>query len=157
MVRAIPSRGTSDFRIRFRQDGLLREVANPPLNIATRLVARLKVMSRMNIAERRVPQDGHIKLKLRRTRDIDFRINTLPCLYGEKVVLRILDSTSAKMGIDALGFEPEQRDLFLAAIKKPYGMILVTGAVITNSPKTAGPCGFERATPCSTRERRRRD
>jgi len=122
------------FRIRFRQDGLLREVANPPLNIATRLVARLKVMSRMNIAERRVPQDGRIKLKLSRTRDIDFRVNTLPCLHGEKVVLRILDSTSAQVGIDALGFEPEQRDLFLAAIKKPYGMILVTGP--TGSGKT---------------------
>jgi len=122
------------FRIRFRQDGLLREVANPPLNIAARLVARLKVMSRMNIAERRVPQDGRIKLKLSRTRDIDFRVNTLPCLHGEKVVLRILDSTSAQVGIDALGFEPEQRDLFLAAIKKPYGMILVTGP--TGSGKT---------------------
>ena len=122
------------FRIRFRQDGLLREVANPPLNIAGRLVARLKVMSRMNIAERRVPQDGRIKLKLSRTRDIDFRVNTLPCLYGEKVVLRILDSSSAQVGIDALGFEPEQRDAFLAAIAKPYGMILVTGP--TGSGKT---------------------
>ncbi len=122
------------FRIRFRQDGLLREVANPPLNIAGRLVARLKVMSRMNIAERRVPQDGRIKLKLSRTRDIDFRVNTLPCLYGEKVVLRILDSSSAQVGIDALGFEPEQRDAFLSAIAKPYGMILVTGP--TGSGKT---------------------
>jgi type IV pilus assembly protein PilB len=122
------------FRIRFRQDGLLREVANPPLNIAVRLVARLKVMSRMNIAERRVPQDGRIKLKLSRTRDIDFRVNTLPTLYGEKVVLRILDSTSAQVGIDALGFEPEQREAFLAAISKPYGMILVTGP--TGSGKT---------------------
>ena len=122
------------FRIRFRQDGLLREVANPPLNIATRLVARLKVMSRMNIAERRVPQDGRIKLKLSRTRDIDFRVNTLPTLYGEKVVLRILDSTSAQVGIDSLGFEPEQRDAFLQAISKPYGMILVTGP--TGSGKT---------------------
>jgi type IV pilus assembly protein PilB len=122
------------FRIRFRQDGLLREVANPPLNIAGRLVARLKVMSRMNIAERRVPQDGRIKLKLSRTRDIDFRVNTLPCLHGEKVVLRILDSSSAQVGIDALGFEPEQRDAFLSAIAKPYGMILVTGP--TGSGKT---------------------
>ncbi|HYN78326.1 MAG TPA: type IV-A pilus assembly ATPase PilB [Lamprocystis sp. (in: g-proteobacteria)] len=122
------------FRIRFRQDGLLREVANPPLNIAARLVARLKVMSRMNIAERRIPQDGRIKLKLSRTRDIDFRVNTMPCLYGEKVVLRILDSSSAQVGIDALGFEPEQRDAFLSAIAKPYGMILVTGP--TGSGKT---------------------
>jgi type IV pilus assembly protein PilB len=122
------------FRIRFRQDGLLREVASPPVNIATRLVARLKVMSRMNIAERRVPQDGRIKLKLSRSRDIDFRVNTLPCLHGEKVVLRILDSTSAQVGIDALGFEPEQRDAFLSCIAKPYGMILVTGP--TGSGKT---------------------
>jgi len=122
------------FRVRFRQDGLLREVANPPLTIASRLVARIKVMSRMNIAERRVPQDGRIKLKLSRTRHIDFRVNTLPTLYGEKVVLRILDSASAQVGIDALGFEPEQRDAFLAAISKPYGMILVTGP--TGSGKT---------------------
>ena len=122
------------FRVRFRLDGLLREVANPPVNIATRLVARLKVMSRMNIAERRVPQDGRIKLKLSRTRDIDFRVNTLPTLYGEKVVLRILDSSAAQVGIEALGFEPEQRDAFLAAIGKPYGMILVTGP--TGSGKT---------------------
>jgi type IV pilus assembly protein PilB len=123
-----------NFRIRFRQDGILREVANPPVNIASRLVARLKVMSRMNIAERRVPQDGRIKLKLSRSRDIDFRANTLPTLYGEKVVLRILDSSSAQVGIDALGFEPEQRDAFLSAIAKPYGMILVTGP--TGSGKT---------------------
>ena len=122
------------FRIRFRQDGLLREVANPPLNIASRLTSRLKVMSRMNIAERRVPQDGRIKLKLSRNRDIDFRVNTLPTIYGEKIVLRILDSSSAQVGIDALGFEPEQRDAFLNAIKKPYGMILVTGP--TGSGKT---------------------
>ncbi len=122
------------FRIRFRQDGMLREVANPPLNIAGRLVSRLKVMSRMNIAERRVPQDGRIKLKLSRNRDIDFRVNTLPTLYGEKVVLRILDSSAAQVGIDALGFEPEQRENFLKAIHKPYGMILVTGP--TGSGKT---------------------
>ena len=95
------------FRVRFRQDGMLREVANPPLNISGRLVARLKVMSRMNIAERRVPQDGRIKLKLSRTRDIDFRVNTLPTLYGEKVVLRILDSSAAKVGIDQLGMDPK--------------------------------------------------
>jgi len=122
------------FRIRFRQDGMLQEVASPPLNLANRLVSRLKVMSRMNIAERRVPQDGRIKLKLSRSRDIDFRVNTLPTLYGEKVVLRILDSSSAQVGIDALGFEPEQRETFLKAIQKPYGMILVTGP--TGSGKT---------------------
>jgi type IV pilus assembly protein PilB len=97
------------FRIRFRQDGMLREVANPPVNIAARLVARLKVMSRMNIAERRVPQDGRIKLKLSRNRDIDFRVNTLPTLYGEKVVLRILDASAALVGVDQLGFEPSRR------------------------------------------------
>lgn len=122
------------FRIRFRQDGLLREVANPPLNLANRLTSRLKVMSRMNIAERRVPQDGRIKLKLSRNRDIDFRVNTLPTLHGEKIVLRILDSSSAQVGIEALGFEPEQEAEFLNAIKKPYGMVLVTGP--TGSGKT---------------------
>jgi type IV pilus assembly protein PilB len=122
------------FRIRFRQDGILREVASPPLNTAGRLTARLKVMSRMNIAERRVPQDGRIRLKLSRSRDIDFRVNTLPTVYGEKVVLRILDSSSAQVGIEALGFEAEQREDFLNAIKKPYGMILVTGP--TGSGKT---------------------
>jgi type IV pilus assembly protein PilB len=122
------------FRVRYRQDGMLREVAFPPVNIAARLVARLKVMSRMNIAERRVPQDGRIKLKLSRSRDIDFRVNTLPTLYGEKVVLRILDSSSAQVGIENLGFEIEQREAFMRAIAKPYGMILVTGP--TGSGKT---------------------
>jgi type IV pilus assembly protein PilB len=122
------------FRIRYRQDGMLREVANPPLTISSRLIARLKVMSRMNIAERRVPQDGRIKLKISRTRDIDFRVNTLPTLYGEKVVLRILDSGTAQVGIDQLGMEPEQKKAFLECIKKPYGMILVTGP--TGSGKT---------------------
>ncbi|TCT22231.1 type IV-A pilus assembly ATPase PilB [Thiobaca trueperi] len=122
------------YRIRFRQDGMLREVASPPLNLANRLTSRLKVMSRMNIAERRVPQDGRIKLKLSRNRDIDFRVNTLPTVYGEKIVLRILDSSSAQVGIEALGFEVEQREAFLGAIKKPYGMILVTGP--TGSGKT---------------------
>jgi type IV pilus assembly protein PilB len=122
------------FRIRYRQDGMLREVASPPINISPRLIARIKVMSRMNIAERRVPQDGRIKMMLSRNRSIDFRVNTCPTLYGEKIVLRILDPTSAQIGIDALGFEPHQRDLFEAAIKKPYGMILVTGP--TGSGKT---------------------
>lgn len=121
-------------RIRFRQDGLLREVSNPPVNIAARLVARLKVMSRMNIAELRVPQDGRIKLKVGRDREIDFRVSTLPTLYGEKVVLRILDAAADLVGIDHLGFEPEQKSVFLSAIQKPYGMILVTGP--TGSGKT---------------------
>jgi type IV pilus assembly protein PilB len=122
------------FRIRFRQDGILSDVANPPVNIASRMVARLKVMSRMNIAERRIPQDGRIKLKLSRNRDIDFRVNTLPTLYGEKVVLRILESGAGMVGIDQLGFEEEQKAAFLNAIRKPYGMILVTGP--TGSGKT---------------------
>ena len=122
------------FRVRLRQDGILHEVASPPINIASRLIARIKVMSRMNIAERRVPQDGRIKMKLSRNRAIDFRVNTCPTLYGEKVVLRILDPTSAQLGIEALGFEPEQKRLFESAIKKPYGMILVTGP--TGSGKT---------------------
>lgn len=137
------NRGASDihfepyektFRVRLRQDGILHEIASPPVNIASRLTARIKVMSRMNIAERRVPQDGRIKMKLSRNRAIDFRVNTCPTLYGEKVVLRILDPTSAQLGIEALGFEPEQQRLFETAIKKPYGMILVTGP--TGSGKT---------------------
>ena len=121
-------------RVRFRQDGLLQEIASPPVTIANRLVARLKVMSRMNIAERRVPQDGRIKLKLGRSRDIDFRVNTLPTLHGEKVVLRILDASAALVGIDQLGLDPPQKAAFLSAIQKPYGMILVTGP--TGSGKT---------------------
>jgi type IV pilus assembly protein PilB len=123
-----------NFRIRYRQDGMLHEIAAPPINIAPRLTARLKVMSRMNIAERRVPQDGRIKMMLSKNRSIDFRVNTCPTLYGEKVVLRILDPTSAQIGIEALGFEEEQRKVFEKAISKPYGMILVTGP--TGSGKT---------------------
>ncbi|MBW9263501.1 MAG: type IV-A pilus assembly ATPase PilB [Candidatus Thiodiazotropha sp. (ex. Lucinisca nassula)] len=122
------------YRIRYRQDGMLHEVANPPSNLANRLSTRLKVMSRLNIAERRVPQDGRIKMKLSKSRAIDFRVNTCPTLYGEKIVLRILDPTSAQLGIEALGFEEEQRTAFLEAISKPYGMILVTGP--TGSGKT---------------------
>ncbi|MCG7939314.1 MAG: type IV-A pilus assembly ATPase PilB [Candidatus Thiodiazotropha lotti] len=122
------------YRIRYRQDGMLHEVANPPSNLASRLSTRLKVMSRLNIAERRVPQDGRIKMKLSKSRAIDFRVNTCPTLYGEKIVLRILDPTSAQLGIEALGFEEEQQTAFLEAINKPYGMILVTGP--TGSGKT---------------------
>ena len=123
-----------EFRVRFRHDGVLHEVTNPPRSLAMRIVARLKVMSRMNIAERRVPQDGRIKMQLSKNRSIDFRVNTLPTLYGEKVVLRILDSSSATLGVDVLGFEEDQKKLYMDAIKKPYGMVLVTGP--TGSGKT---------------------
>jgi type IV pilus assembly protein PilB len=122
------------YRIRYRQDGMLREVAAPPSNLANRLSSRIKVMSRMNIAEKRVPQDGRIKMQLSKSRAIDFRVNTCPTLYGEKIVLRILDPTSAQLGIEALGFDEAQRKVFLNAINKPYGMILVTGP--TGSGKT---------------------
>ncbi|MBT9098486.1 type IV-A pilus assembly ATPase PilB [Methylovulum psychrotolerans] len=123
-----------NFRIRFRQDGMLYAIASPPVNISTRIISRVKVMSRMDIAERRVPQDGRIKLLLSKTRAIDFRVNTCPTLFGEKVVLRILDPTAAQLGIEKLGFEPEQQQLFLKAIHKPYGLVLVTGP--TGSGKT---------------------
>ena len=122
------------YRIRFRTDGILKEAARPPVNLAGKLAARLKVMSRMDISERRIPQDGRIKLKLSKTRAIDFRVNTLPTLFGEKVVLRILDPDSAKLGIDALGYEDDQKQLFLGALDQPQGMILVTGP--TGSGKT---------------------
>jgi len=123
-----------EFRVRYRNDGVLHEITSPPRSLAMRIIARLKVMSRMDIAERRVPQDGRIKMNLSRNRSIDFRVNTLPTLYGEKVVLRILDGSAAQIGIDALGFEPEQQEIFTAAINKPYGMVLVTGP--TGSGKT---------------------
>jgi len=122
------------YRVRFRTDGILEEVVKPPVNLAGRLAARLKVMSQMDISERRVPQDGRIKMKLSKNRAIDFRVNTLPLLFGEKVVLRILDPTSAQMGIDMLGYEPGQKDLFMHALEQPQGMILVTGP--TGSGKT---------------------
>jgi type IV pilus assembly protein PilB len=121
-------------RVRYRIDGVLQEVAKPPLAMSHRLIARMKVMSRMDISERRVPQDGRIKMKLSRNRAIDFRVNTCPTLFGEKVVLRILDPSSAQMGIDHLGYEPKQKDLYMGALQKPYGMILVTGP--TGSGKT---------------------
>lgn len=122
------------YRVRFRTDGILEEMAKPPTALATRLAARLKVMSQMDISERRVPQDGRIKLKITKTRAIDFRVNTLPTLFGEKIVLRILDPSSAKLGIDALGYEDDQKKLFMEALDQPQGMILVTGP--TGSGKT---------------------
>jgi len=122
------------YRVRFRQDGILKTVSKPPINIASKLSARLKVMSRLDISERRVPQDGRIKLKISKTRAIDFRVNTCPTLFGEKIVLRILDPESAKMGIEALGYDEDQKQMYLDALHKPQGMILVTGP--TGSGKT---------------------
>ncbi len=122
------------FRIRFRGDGMLFEYDRKPLAICGRLVSRIKVMSKLDIAERRVPQDGRIKLKLSKTKAIDFRINTCPTLFGEKVCMRILDPSSAQIGIEKLGFEPIQQELFIRAINRPYGMVLVTGP--TGSGKT---------------------
>jgi len=122
------------YRIRFRCDGILREIQKPPVNLATRMAARLKVMSQMDISERRLPQDGRIKMKISSRRAIDFRVNSLPTLFGEKIVLRILDPSSAKLGIDALGYEDEQKTLYLEALHQPQGMILVTGP--TGSGKT---------------------
>ena len=123
-----------DYRVRFRTDGILREVVKPPRNVAPRLAVRLKVMAQMDISERRVPQDGRIQMKLSKKRAIDFRVNSLPTMYGEKIVLRILDPTSAQIGIDALGYEEDQQALYVEALKKPQGMILVTGP--TGSGKT---------------------
>lgn len=122
------------YRIRFRQDGILREIAHPPTNLSPRLSARLKVMSRLDISERRVPQDGRFKMKISKNRAIDFRVSTCPTLFGEKVVMRILDPSSASLGIEHLGYEDEQRRLFMEAIEKPQGMVLVTGP--TGSGKT---------------------
>ena len=137
------NRGASDihfepyekiYRVRFRQDGILDEVYKPPVSMAPRMAARLKIMAQMDIAERRVPQDGRLKLYLTKQRAIDFRVNTLPTMWGEKVVMRLLDPASAQMGIEALGYEDHQKELFLKAIHKPQGMVLVTGP--TGSGKT---------------------
>ncbi len=142
MLDAI-KRGASDihfepyektYRVRTRLDGVLKQVASPPLALSNKVTARLKVMSRLDIAERRVPQDGRIKLRLSKNRAIDFRVNSCPTLFGEKVVLRILDPTTTKLGIEVLGYEDFQRKLYLDALAKPYGMILVTGP--TGSGKT---------------------
>jgi type IV pilus assembly protein PilB len=124
----------NSFRIRFRHDGILHEIATPPANLAARIVARIKVMSRMNIAEHRIPQDGRIKTTSQEGQNINFRVNTCPTLFGEKIVLRLLDSAHARLDIDQLGFEPKQKRAFLDALQKPYGMILVTGP--TGSGKT---------------------
>ncbi|TZF90853.1 type IV-A pilus assembly ATPase PilB [Cognatilysobacter lacus] len=124
----------TDYRVRMRIDGILKQVAKAPVKLNTRIAARLKVMSQLDIAEKRVPQDGRIKLNLSKTKQIDFRVSTLPTLFGEKVVLRILDGSAAKLGIDKLGYEEDQKELFLNAIAKPYGMVLVTGP--TGSGKT---------------------
>jgi type IV pilus assembly protein PilB len=142
MLDAI-KRGASDihfepyersYRIRFRLDGVLKEVAAPPVQLAIKMAARLKVMSRLDIAERRVPQDGRIKMKISKNRAIDFRVSTCPTLFGEKIVMRILDPSSAMLGIDALGYEPFQKQLYMDCLARPHGMILVTGP--TGSGKT---------------------
>ncbi|MDR0578468.1 MAG: type IV-A pilus assembly ATPase PilB [Candidatus Accumulibacter sp.] len=123
-----------NYRIRFRVDGTLKEIVSPPLAIKEKIASRIKVISRLNIAEKRVPQDGRMRLVLSKSRVIDFRVSTLPTVYGEKIVLRILDPSSATLGIDMLGYEPEQKALLLDAISRPYGMVLVTGP--TGSGKT---------------------
>src|SRR5512139_2901928 len=122
------------YRIRYRQDGILYDIAQPPLAIKEKIASRIKVVSRLDISEKRVPQDGRMKLVLSKSRAIDFRVSTLPTLFGEKLVLRILDPSSATLGIDALGYEPDQREALLHAIHRPYGMVLVTGP--TGSGKT---------------------
>jgi len=142
MMDAI-NRGASDIhiepyektcRVRYRQDGILQEVASPPLALAGRIAARIKILSRLDIAERRVPQDGRMKLRVSKSRAIDFRVSSLPTLFGEKLVMRILDSAGATIGLDSLGFEEEQKRLFTEAINRPYGMVLATGP--TGSGKT---------------------
>lgn len=122
------------YRVRFRIDGVLRVAANPPVSLSRKLSARIKVMSRLDVSERRVPQDGRIKLKISANKSIDFRVSTCPTLWGEKVVMRILDSSAAKLNIDALGYEEDQKRLYLEALANPYGMVLVTGP--TGSGKT---------------------
>lgn len=124
----------TQYRVRLRMDGMLRAVASPPMKLSNRISSRLKVMAGLDIAERRVPQDGRIKLNLSKSHAMDFRVSTLPTLFGEKIVLRILDSSSAKLGIDKLGYDEDQKQLYLSAIHKPYGMVLVTGP--TGSGKT---------------------
>jgi len=122
------------YRVRYRRDGVLTEIATPPIGLSKKISARLKVLSRLDISERRIPQDGRMKMNLSKNRAIDFRVSTCPILFGEKIVLRILDPTSAQMGIDALGYEEDQKELYLKALSKPQGMVLVTGP--TGSGKT---------------------
>ena len=122
------------YRVRFRTDGILLEIARPPIQLSPRIAARLKVMASLDISERRKPQDGRIKMRISKTKSIDFRVSTCPTLWGEKIVMRILDPSSAQMGIDALGYEEAQKDLYMTALKQPQGMILVTGP--TGSGKT---------------------
>src|SRR5437868_10597705 len=122
------------YRVRFRVDGELREIATPPVAIKEKLAARIKVISKLDISEKRVPQDGKMKLKIGPDRVIDFRVSTLPTMFGEKIVIRILDPSSAKLGIDALGYEAEEKKRLLTAVQRPYGMVLVTGP--TGSGKT---------------------
>jgi type IV pilus assembly protein PilB len=122
------------YRIRYRRDGILYEVAQPPLAIKEKIASRIKVLSRLDISEKRVPQDGRMKMVLTKSRAIDFRVSTLPTLYGEKIVMRILDPTSAQLGVDALGYEAWQKEILLNAVQRPYGMVLVTGP--TGSGKT---------------------
>ncbi|MHB1952061.1 MAG: type IV-A pilus assembly ATPase PilB, partial [Acidiferrobacteraceae bacterium] len=137
------NRGASDihiepyektYRVRYRMDGVLQEVASPPPALASRISARVKILAKLDISERRIPQDGRIKMRLSASRAIDFRVSSLPTLFGEKIVLRILDAGSAMLGVDRLGFEPEQKELYMEAIHRPYGMVLVTGP--TGSGKT---------------------
>jgi len=122
------------YRVRYRRDGVLTEIATPPVGLSRKISARLKVLSRLDISERRIPQDGRMKMKLSKNRAIDFRVSTCPTLFGEKIVLRILDPTSAQLGIDVLGYEEDQKEMYLNALSKPQGMILVTGP--TGSGKT---------------------
>ncbi|WP_090381732.1 type IV-A pilus assembly ATPase PilB [Pseudomonas anguilliseptica] len=122
------------YRVRFRTDGILHEIARPPIQLSPRISARLKVMAGLDISERRKPQDGRIKMRISKSKSIDFRVSTCPTLWGEKIVMRILDSSSAQMGIDALGYEESQKELYMSALKQPQGMILVTGP--TGSGKT---------------------
>ncbi|MDA8389847.1 MAG: type IV-A pilus assembly ATPase PilB [Gammaproteobacteria bacterium] len=137
------NRGASDihiepyerqYRVRFRTDGVLQEVASPPPALASRIASRVKILAKLDISERRIPQDGRMKIRVSQTRAIDFRVSTLPTLFGEKIVLRILDPTSATLGVDRLGFESEQKEAYMEAIHRPYGMVLVTGP--TGSGKT---------------------
>ncbi len=122
------------YRIRYRIDGELREISQPPLAIKEKLASRIKVISKLDISEKRIPQDGRMKLVMSAQRAIDFRVSTLPTLFGEKIVMRILDPSSAKLGIDALGYDPDQKELLMNAVQRPYGMVLVTGP--TGSGKT---------------------